>query len=279
MADFLGRRSDVDSALNAASGLDAIYSIPTLSEPTIDLPLAIPGTAVDGLFVILDNVESHQNHLFDSVWDWSESINPPLAPEYKYNSVASKRLLEVYYLHFHAAHPILVPVRHRTKQLIRNYPQYLVAVMQCIGSQYESMCLSEGYRIAVSHMLASQPKKDGYLVQALLIFSVTLHAQDWQQQARQMLSSAIELAVDLGMNRMNFASENSMGSPILEESWRRTWWELYVLDGMVAALHQKTSFKLNGIECDLQLPCEDSEYSTGDVYTADERAQHSRVAG
>jgi len=279
LADFLGRRSDVDSALNAASGLDAIYSIPTLSEPTIDLPLAIPGTAVDGLFVILDNVESHQNHLFDSVWDWSESINPPLAPEYKYNSVASKRLLEVYYLHFHAAHPILVPVRHRTKQLIRNYPQYLVAVMQCIGSQYESMCLSEGYRIAVSHMLASQPKKDGYLVQALLIFSVTLHAQDWQQQARQMLSSAIELAVDLGMNRMNFASENSMGSPILEESWRRTWWELYVLDGMLAALHQQTSFKLNGIECDLQLPCEDSEYSTGDVYTADERAQHSRVAG
>jgi hypothetical protein len=265
--------------MNAAPGLNATYSIPTLSEPTIDLPLAIPGTAEDRLPSVLDNLDSQHNHLFDGVWDWFDMINPSLAPEYKYNNVASKRLLEVYYLHFHAAHPILLPVRHQTRQLIRNYPQYLVAVMQCIGSQYESMTLSEGYRKAVSHMLASQPKKDGYLVQAMLIFSVTLHAQDWQQQAKQMLSSAIELAVDLGMNRMNFASENSMGSPFLEESWRRTWWELYVLDGMLAALHQQSSFKLNGIESDLLLPCEDSEYSTGDVCTDDVRARCSRVPG
>jgi len=272
LADFLGRRSGTDSALNATSGLNTACSIPMLSEPSIDLPLTIQGFAEDQVPSVLDKFDTHQNYSFDAVWDLFDTINPSLAPEYKYDSVASKHLLEVYYLHFHAAHPILLPVRHRTRQLIKNYPQYLVAVMQCIGSQYESMYLSEGYRNAVSHMLASQCKKNGYLVQAMLIFSVTLHAQDWQQQARQMLSSAIEVAVDLGMNRINFASENSMGSPFLEESWRRTWWELYVLDGMLAALHQQSSFKLSGIESDILLPCENSDYSTGDVGTDNMRA-------
>lgn len=107
----------------------------------------------------------------------------------------------------------------------------------------------------------------------MLIFSVTLHAQDWKQQARQMLSSAMELALDLGMNRRNFASDNGMGSPFLEESWRRTWWELYVLDGILAALHQQGSFKLHGVENDVLLPCEDSDYSTGDVCSDNVRAR------
>ena len=256
--DILRRRSGTVSALNIPSGPNASYAMPTLSEPITNLPLAVPSFTEDRMPSVSDN-------LFDGVWDWFDTLNPSLAPEYKYDSIASKRLLEVYYLHFHAAHPILLPVQHQTRQLIRNYPQYLLAVMQCIGSQYESMVLSEGYQNAVSHMLASQTERDGHLVQAMLIFSVTLHAQDRQQQARQILSSAIELAVDLGMNRMNFASDNCMGSPFLEESWRRTWWELYVLDGMLAALHQQSSFKLNSIENDVLLPCEDSDYSTGDV--------------
>lgn len=241
--------------------------MPVLSESTIDQPLAVPGFTEDTIPSASTNLDLiAQNYLFDGVWDWFDTTNPSLAPEYKYNSVVSKRLLEVYYLHFHAAHPVLLPIRHQTRHLVRNYPRYLVAVMQCIGSQYESMALSEGYRDAISHMLANQAKRDGYLVQAMLIFSITLHAQDWQQQARQVLSSAIELAVNLGMNRRNFASDNSTGSPFLEESWRRTWWELYVLDGMLAALHQQSSFKLHGFENDVLLPCEDSDYSTGDVY-------------
>lgn len=264
-ADFPGPPVDTDSALPTASCLDATHSIPTPLEPTENLPLAIPGFAETGLLPNLDNFDLHHDYLFSGAWDWFDSTNPSLAPEYKYNSVVSTRLLEAYYLHFHAAHPILLPVRQRTRQFVKNYPQYLVAVMQCIGSQYESMRPSDGYRNAISQMLASQSKRDGHLVQAMLIFSVALHAQDCQHDARQMLSSAIEIAVELGMNRTNFASENSMGSPFLEESWRRTWWELYVLDGMLAALHQQNSFKLNSIESNLLLPCEDSIYHTEDV--------------
>ena len=96
-------------------------------------------------------------------------------------------------------------------------------------------------------------------------FSVTLHAQNQQQQARQMLSSAMELSVDPSMNQTNFASDPSMGSHFLKESWRRTWWELYVLDGMLAALHQQSSFKLNSIKNHVLLPCDGFDYSTSDL--------------
>ncbi|KAI9806632.1 MAG: hypothetical protein M1825_006089 [Sarcosagium campestre] len=137
--------------------------------------------------------------------------------------------------------------------------------MQCVGFQIESKFLSETYRNAVSQMLASQTLKDGYLVQAMLIFTITLHAQDHQQAARQMLNSAIQIAMELGMNRMNFASDNSAGSQFLEESWRRTWWELYVLDGMLAALHQQSSFRLASMESSVLLPCEDFDYSSADT--------------
>lgn len=211
------------------------------------------------------NLSSGQDYFFEGVSDWSNGMNTLLAPEHQYNRATSKRLLEVYYLHFHAAHPILLPLRHQTKQLLRCYPRYLIATMQCIGSQFDLKVLSEDDRNAVSHMLTSQTKRDGYLVQAMLIFAVTLHAQDQQQQARQMLGSAIELAVDLGMNRIHFAWNNNAGSQFLEESWRRTWWELYVLDGMLAALHQQSSFKLNSIDTDVLLPCEESDYSMGEV--------------
>ncbi|KAL6715497.1 hypothetical protein ACLMJK_006458 [Lecanora helva] len=140
--------------------------------------------------------------------------------------------------------------------------------MQCIGLQYELTGFKEEYRNAIHHMLTSQTKKDGFLVQAMVIFAIILHAQNQQQAARQLLNSAIDLALDLGMNRNAFASAHGANSHLLEESWRRTWWELYVLDGMLAALHHQTSFKLHDVDNDVPLPCEEPEYSLGTVTSA-----------
>ena len=64
---------------------------------------------------VSDTISSHQNYLFAGTWNWFDEMKPSLAPEYQYNSIASKHLLEVFYLYFHAAHPILLPIRHATK--------------------------------------------------------------------------------------------------------------------------------------------------------------------
>lgn len=213
-----------------------------------------------------DILGSDQDCSFESISKLGAGTDAPIVPEHQYNKALTGRLLESYYLHFHSAHPILLPLRRRNKQLLRGYPRYLLATMQYVGSQYETKVFDEDYCNSISHMLASQTKKDGYLVQAMLIFTVTLHAQDQQQQARQMLGASIDLAIDLGMNRLTYAVSNGAGSQFLEESWRRTWWELYVLDGMLAALHQESSSKLNGIKSDVPLPCEEFDYSMGEVY-------------
>ena len=92
---------------------------------------------------------------------------------------------------------------------------------------------------------------------------------DMAEQATHTLDRAIDLALDLGMNRRSFAAERSFGVPVLAESWRRTWWELYVMDGMFAAVHMKTSFRLHSVPTDVGLPCEEGVYRAGNVPVSD----------
>lgn len=128
------------------------------------------------------------------------------------------------------------------------------------------MMRDKGHEDYLERILASQNEYNGYLVQAKLLLAVTLHAHNERRAAREMLDSAVQLALDLGMSRADFATSNSEGSQLLEESWKRTWWELYVLDGIFAALDQQTSFRLGGVDSDVALPCEEGDYSTSKVH-------------
>jgi hypothetical protein len=56
------------------------------------------------------------------------------------------------------------------------------------------------------------------------------------------------------------------GLAVLEESWRRTWWEMYVLDGMIAGVHERSSFRLNEMPFEVLLPCEEHEFVSGVSY-------------
>ena len=42
------------------------------------------------------------------------------------------------------------------------------------------------------------------------------------------------MALCLGMNQYGFAAENGRNDTILEESWRRTWWQIYATDAHIA---------------------------------------------
>ena len=253
----------VPQVLQRESELNTRCSMP--SDFPGNISFTVSGIDNDMDSSILDNIGSQSLDIAGGLYEGMDTMSSSMSSWYLYDSANSKRFLQAYYLHFHAAHPVLLPFRHETKQLIRNYPPYLLTVVQCVRSQYEHSSLSETYIDTIGDILAIQTKRDGYLVQAMLISSVVLHAQNRQQQARQLLNDAIEIALNLGMNRRQFAADNSMGSQWLEESWRRTWWELYVLDGMLAALHQQGSFRLHGMGEDVQLPCEESDYSNGEV--------------
>lgn len=169
--------------------------------------------------------------------------------------------LNLYYLHFHDSHPILLPRKLLLKPLFEQYPSYLKKIMQYIGFHYESKTSADLYQTTIDQEISNDNSKSGYLVQALLLYAITLHARDKQKRAKQTMDNAVEMAIDLGMHLEQFATENGCGSRHLEECWRKTWWELYIVDGMLN-LHMQLPFRPWNIEMSVLLPkdeCLDSD--------------------
>jgi len=100
----------------------------------------------------------------------------------------------------------------------------------------------------------------GFTVQALLLLSVASHCCSNFQQARELLDKAISIALDIGMQSQEFASANGNGDSVIEESWRRTWWGLYVVDGTFEGIQRSPTFSMWHVETDVDLPCEECDY-------------------
>jgi hypothetical protein len=152
------------------------------------------------------------------------------APAVRSNSPSqhTDRLRELYYLYFHDAHPILVPEAYYSAQPRSSIEPCIIAVMDYIGAQYSSVKDMEYLQTVLEQSLytIAQPKT-GHRVQALLLYAIAQHSQDRTHQACKTLDEAIDLALQLGMDSASFAQVHGQGSNTLQESWRRTWWELY----------------------------------------------------
>ena len=137
--------------------------------------------------------------------------------------------------------------------------------MRYIGSLFidagpaRASYLDEALRLAY---LPTTPR-DGFLVQAMILLIVGLDGSCENDRARQLLLDAEQLAVEIGLNTRDFAAANGRLNPVLEESWRRTWWDLFVVDGMVAGVHRVTNFLLFDVPGEAALPCEEHQYQSG----------------
>lgn len=177
------------------------------------------------------------------------------------------KCFDSFYYHYYASHPFLLPREYLLRH-IRETGQkleHLQAAMKYVGSLFmdvgpaRASYLDEALRLSYS---PSTPK-DGFLVQALLLLIVSLDGSCQQDKARDLLSDCERIAIEIGMNTRQFATIHGRGNAVLEESWRRTWWDLYVIDGMVAGVHRVTNFLLFDLTADVALPCEESEFLSG----------------
>ena len=142
--------------------------------------------------------------------------------------------------------------------------QHVEAAMRYIGSFYVAQAPTPTLGLEAERAVCNMTyPKDGFKVQAMLILAIGLDGYTYQEKALQLLVEAQDIALELGMNRREFAMLNGNGLNVLEESWRRTWWELFVVDGMIAGVHQKSSFRLNEIAAEVGLPCEEEHYVNG----------------
>lgn len=97
----------------------------------------------------------------------------------------------------------------------------------------------------------------------MTIILVGLDGNCEQERAREILADIEQIAVEIGLYTRAYATVHGAGDPVLEESWRRTWWDLLIVDGMVAGVHRATNFLLYDIVADVGLPCEEQQYLSG----------------
>lgn len=175
---------------------------------------------------------------------------------------------------------------------------HLMPVVRYIGSFFAPNAPRDSFRDAAEYTLFRQnAPRNGFTVQAMLLFAIGLHAANEQEKSVQVKDVAVEIAIEIGMNREEFAyfggekipddvlmTDDDDGSGIMRndgldekrntpdpvervmhESWRRTWWELYFLDGILASVHQRDAFRLWIVDCTVPLPCEEVEYNNGRI--------------
>jgi hypothetical protein len=175
-----------------------------------------------------------------------------------------ERCLEAYFHYFSAAHPFLPP-RPYLQELLRTRPlAHLEAAIRYVGSNYVREASTEYICQEATNLLSGKDvARDGFTVQAMLLLAIGLDGNSELKRASEVLAQAQDIALEIGMQLRDFAVLNGEGSLIMEECWRRTWWELYIVDGMIAGVHQQSSFRLNEIPSNVFLPCEEQEYILG----------------
>lgn len=178
-------------------------------------------------------------------------------------------LISSYYRHFHKVHPCALPLEQLDK-LVRNQTmdmnlKPLISVMRFIGSLYLSSVQSDELKHVADESMAeaSQGAQDALMAQSHLLYSVALYWCDEVALFKEQLDHAIRIAVDLGMHHREFAFENGGGDLVMQESWRRTWWQIYLIDAHYAAIRQVLTFTTNDVDITTELPCEEREYESG----------------
>ncbi|ERT01997.1 hypothetical protein HMPREF1624_00292 [Sporothrix schenckii ATCC 58251] len=181
------------------------------------------------------------------------------------------RCFDAFYHYFYGGHPFALP-KDVMLSLARDSSSnigHLIAAMRYIGSLYINAGPARAMFFDEAKQLIYLPScpKDGFLVQAMIMLVVGLDGSCEQEQAREILSDVERIALDIGLHERGFAVANGRGNPIFEESWRRTWWDLFVVDGMVAGVHRVTNFALFDVPAQVALPCEEQQYLSGNIPT------------
>lgn len=140
-----------------------------------------------------------------------------------------------------------------------------MAVIRWVGSLFvDGGSASDGLlKEAYNQVYFPGATKDGFLVQAMLLLAIGLDGHRRRKRVESLLIELRKMAVQLGLQTRLYALVNGQGISVLEESWRRTWWELYIIDAMIAGVHRTTKFHLYEVPVDVALPCEEHQFLSG----------------
>ncbi|KAK9368918.1 hypothetical protein V1509DRAFT_621885 [Lipomyces kononenkoae] len=218
----------------------------------------------------------------------SSNMSPSTTPSLRHPS-----LVDLFYYFFHNSHPIMIPREFyglflsssydtETKDLINNL---LVPVIHYIGSLYIKGANCALYKQAVEEAIFDEPASTGHQrqfivptspisVMAMLLYAIVIHGESEQEMSLVVKDHAVDMALCLNMHDITFLDsylDNSYFEPqpiylgVLQESLRRTFWMLFVMDGWMNALHRRPPSALVSVVPTMELPCDDEEYNVGNI--------------
>jgi hypothetical protein len=176
-------------------------------------------------------------------------------------------LIDSYYKNFHQFHPFVLPKRHMTRhyQDPSRQPSWqpLIAAMRLIGHIYARREWSTELKDHIEACCAQASPSDPIIIQARLLYSIALFWYDQKNQAKSESDDAIQLALNLQLSREEFAIQYGGDDPVLAESWRRTWWMLYIVDAYYTGTLGTMEMRAVDVNATVKLPCEEDEYESG----------------
>lgn len=183
------------------------------------------------------------------------------------SNIGNDPLINSYYKTFHICHPFILPKNHLTKLYQDQSRQQgfapLIAALRFLGNIYQtrewSIRLKELLETFISQMVPSDP----ILVQCRLLYSIALFWYEYEDDAKLQMALATKLAIDLQMFRHEFAAAQGAHDLVLRESWRRTWWMLYVVDVYYAGTLGSMNLEVVHIDATMELPCDELDYESG----------------
>ena len=221
---------------------------------------------IQGEGSISNDISSVNTSLDDQIDPSYASLSDDRSLGSMFGSDDSARYLDIYYQNFHNAHPFVLPQHFLTKRLQTDKRSLLtlLPILEFVGSLYVPSIAKEGLRARAESVLTRDDiPADGFTVQSLLIFAIAQHSCNDYGPARGILDRAIQMALQIDMHLKAFSIENSEGCSVLGESWRRTWWYLYMTDSVFAGIRHCSTFALRDIETSVDLPCEEALYQSG----------------
>lgn len=100
----------------------------------------------------------------------------------------------------------------------------------------------------------------------MLLFAIaTYWSNEVEYGVQIMETTVIPSARALGMHHDACATQYGRGDPVLEESWRRTWWQLYQTHASMSASAHALPTQLSGLQMTVRLPSEEDAYDSGEI--------------
>jgi hypothetical protein len=145
--------------------------------------------------------------------------------------------------------------------------ELLYSVMLYVGSLFAPSIPSGPLKSTAEHKLVTARLQDltvtPFDIQAVMLYSIAAYGCDELDKLKELFNWVIRMALARGMNRSGFAAEHGRQDPILEESWRRTWWQIYITDAIIAGTTHTYPHRMSSVDVDVYLPCDERSYELG----------------